>query len=270
MSVRAFAPRPRAAARRCLTGLAAFAAVGALAACGGKAPDTEGTRLSTAAAEILESDAVNASRASGAGVPPLLQGPGRPPEGREVDIATLGFDHGAEAAPVTILEFSDFGCTYCRKFHLEAFDELKHEYMDQGTVLWKQVPFILGNWANSVPASLAAECALEQGAFEPMSDLLFQRQNDWKRGARPEPILREFAQQIGLDLDRYDGCMSSDRHLWRLQAHTALARQIGVRSTPTFVVVGYAPIQGYLPVDLFRQVIDTVLVEEARRAEAGG
>ncbi len=57
--------------------------------------------------------------------------------------------------------------------------------------------------------------------------------------------------------------MTSDEFLWRVQAHTSLARQIGVRGTPTFVVVGYAPFSGALPLELFEQIVDTVLVNAA-------
>jgi protein-disulfide isomerase len=186
-----------------------------------------------------------------------------PPGGQDVlNVDSLGFDRGSLDAPVRVLEFSDFGCGYCRKFHLETLPTLVSEYMDEGTVLWKQIAFVMGNWANSVPASLAAECALDQGKFDAMSHALYERQSDWKGSGDVDAVLRRIAESVDLDMDPFDTCMADDALMWRVQAHTALARQVGVRATPTFFVVGYAPLQGALPLDLFRQILDTVLVAE--------
>ena len=85
-----------------------------------------------------------------------------------------------------ILEFSDFGCGYCRTFHMEILETLDAEYMQEGTVLWKQIPFVMGNWANSVPASLGAECARDQGEFSDMSHALYEHQADWKNVSKEE------------------------------------------------------------------------------------
>lgn len=196
----------------------------------------------------------------------LLGPPVQPLDSVNIDL--LGFDRGVAGAAVRILEFSDFGCGYCRKFHMEILETLDAEYMQKGTVFWKQIPFIMGNWANSVPASLGAECALEQGKFSQMSHAIYERQSDWKRGSvdDAEAVVREIAEHAGVDLERWDSCMATDEVLWRVQAHTQLARQIGVRSTPTFFVVGYTPIQGALPIELFREVLDTVIVLEALNA----
>jgi protein-disulfide isomerase len=177
----------------------------------------------------------------------------------------LGVDFGNAEAPARILEFFDFGCGYCRKFHKETLPTLAEKYIDEGSVFWKAVPFVIGNWANSVPATLAAECALGQGTeqYELMAEALFDRQSDWKQASEPEPVLEGIAADLGLDMEAFRTCMTSDEFLWRVQAHTSLARQIGVRGTPTFVVVGYAPFSGALPLELFEQIVDTVLVNAA-------
>ena len=100
-----------------------------------------------------------------------------------------------------------------------------------------------------------------------MTTLLFERQSDWKSVSDPAPPVSAIAQAAGLDMAEYQACLDDDRHLWRVQAHGSLARQVGVRGTPTFYLVGYAPVQGALPLELFKQVIDTVLAEVA--AEGG-
>ena len=100
-----------------------------------------------------------------------------------------------------------------------------------------------------------------------MSDGLFARQSDWKGVSTEEAdaAVRDIAVNTGANMEAWDACMATDEHLWRVQAHTQLAREIGVRSTPTFFVVGYQPLQGALPIELFRQVLDTVLVIEAQK-----
>ena len=64
-------------------------------------------------------------------------------------------------------------------------------------------------------------------------------------------------------MTNYQTCIDESKYVWRVQAHSSLARQVGVRGTPTFFVIGYAPVQGALPLELFKQVIDTVLAEVA-------
>ncbi len=208
--------------------------------------------------------------ASGAPAAPVSPGfdalnrpaPNTPPRD-QIDLDMLGVEFGSPDAHARILEFFDFACGFCRKFHAETLPPLTHKYIDQGQLLWKAIPIVIGNWANSVSAALAAECALDQGHYEEMAETLFGRQPEWKRASEPEPILEGIAEELGLDMEVYRTCMSSHEFLWRVQAHSVLARQLGVRGTPTFVVVGYAPFSGALPLELFEEIIDTVLVKAA-------
>ena len=221
-------------------------------------------RLTTRGAGELLSSGTSETR-----VPPALQeldrAPPNAPSGQELHLDVLGVDFGSPDAPARIIELFDFGCGFCRRFHEETLPALRDKYIDPGQVLWKAVPFVIGNWASSVPATLAAECALGQSrdAYVAMAGALFRRQADWKPAAEPERVIEEIATDVGLDIERYRTCMSSDEFLWRVQAHTSLARQFGVRGTPTFVAVGYAPFAGALPLELFEQIIDTVLVRAA-------
>ncbi len=227
------------------------------------APTDEARLTTRGAGELL---------ASGAPATPVPEGfedlsrtPSTSPPQEQITLEMLGVDFGNAEAPARILEFFDFGCGYCRKFHKETLPTLAEKYIDEGSVFWKAVPFVIGNWANSVPATLAAECALGQGTeqYELMAEALFDRQSDWKQASEPEPVLEGIAADLGLDMEAFRTCMTSDEFLWRVQAHTSLARQIGVRGTPTFVVVGYAPFSGALPLELFEQIVDTVLVNAA-------
>ena len=198
---------------------------------------------------------------------PVAPGPGA--GGQELDIASLGYNEGPSDAPVRVLEFSDFGCGYCRRFHEESYPVLVREYMDAGKVEWKYVPMILGMFPNAMEAARAGECAGEQGEFPAMRDLLFERQPAWKQANDPEPLLDGYARELGLDADRFDQCVSEGWRDARIQAGTQLSRQVGVRGTPTFFVGGYAPIPGAIPLDLFRAALDTVYAEATREPEGG-
>ncbi len=230
-----------------------------------------GTRLTTrGAGEILStgfspSEGFTPSEPRGPGLAGLTRSaPGRrTPE--QLSIDSLGVDFGTLDAPLRLIEFFDYGCGYCRVFHQDTRGPLHEQYVDSGQLYWKSMPFITGNWANSVPVSLAAECARDQGRdyFEAITDLIFASQGDWKSGSAPEELAEGFAEEAGLDMERYRTCFETDELLWRVQAQTALAEEFGVRGTPTFLLVGWGPIMGALPLETFRQLIDTVLVEAA-------
>ncbi len=248
-------------------------ALGAAACTPGESdPDAAlGARLTTRGAGDLLSRGFSPNEATSLSQPgsPSVAGLMRPapveptPEQRTID--SLGVDFGTPEAPVQLIEFFDYGCGYCRAFHQNTRGPLHEQYVDPGRVYWKSLPYITGNWATSVPVSLAAECARDQGVgyFEAISDLIFARQGDWKSASAPEELAEGFAEEVGLDMERYRTCFENDELLWRVQAHTAFAEDLGVRGTPTFLLVGWGPITGSLPLETFRQLIDTVLVEAA-------
>ena len=183
-----------------------------------------------------------------------------------LDISELGMNRGDGDAPVRIIEFSDYGCGYCRKFHQETWPVLLRDFVDAGKVEWKFLPYVTGMFGNTTAATTAAECVLEQGdtLFHVMNSLIWDHQSEWKRSADPASVLRGLAHDTGAELLRYDSCLSQGRRTQRVEGANALARQIGVRATPTFFVVGYPPIQGALPTDAFVQIITMVYNESAK------
>jgi len=187
----------------------------------------------------------------------------------QIDIDALGYNEGPADAPVRVLEFSDFGCGYCRRFHQESYPLLVQEYMDAGKVQWKYVPMVLGMFPNAIEAARAGECAGEQGEFAVMRDLLFDRQSEWKQSDDPDTLMDRYAREVGLDTERFGQCVAEGWQDERIEDGTQLSRQVGVRGTPTFFVVGYAPIPGAIPLDLFRSALDTVYAEATRESEGG-
>lgn len=167
----------------------------------------------------------------------------------------------SEQAPVlTVVEFSDFGCPYCAQFELGTFPTLRREFIETGRVRWRFVPFVLGTFPNGLEAMRAATCAAEQGEAEfwKMRDILFEKQDVWKASRDPDQIFRSYAVVSGVDGDAFTSCFGDPRSADRVTAANALARQGGVRSTPTFFV-GRQMVQGALPVADFRRVLEEAL-----------
>ena len=244
-------------------------ALGAAACTPGESdPDAAlGARLTTRGAGDLLSRGFSPNEATSLSQPgsPGMTGLMRPapvaPTPEQMTIDSLGVDFGTPEAPVRLIEFFDYGCGYCRAFHQNTRGPLHEQYVDSGRLYWKSIPFITGNWATSVPVSLAAECARDQGVgyYEAITELIFARQGDWKSASAPEELAEGFAEEVGLDMERYRTCFEKDELLWRLQAQTALAEELDVRGTPTFLVIGFGPIVGALPLETFQQLIDTTL-----------
>ena len=179
---------------------------------------------------------------------------------REVNVLELGYNRGVIEAPLKVIEFSDFGCAFCRRFHQESFPTLMAEFIETGMIEWKFMPFITGNFDNSLAVTEASECALEQGPapYEALGGELWARQTEWKESDDAEALMREWAGAAGVELSRFDSCMAEDRRMDRIAGANAIAEQLGIRATPTLWLVGFGPIQGALPLETFRGVLGTI------------
>lgn len=245
----------------------ALAVLLTLSACG--EPEQEGPRTDETSANLLASvPSTDMSEMPTGSLPPGSPRVGAPRQ--SIDVASLGFDRGSKESPIRVVEMSDYGCGYCRKFHMETWPVLLEEFIETGKVEWKFLPFVNGMFENSPAATLAAECALEQSdeLFVSMNTSVWDSQREWKSAAEPEPVLRALAQEAGADMGSYDSCVSEERRIDRINAASALSRQLGVRGTPTFFVVGYPPLQGALDTETFTQVLNLVY-EEATGGSGG-
>lgn len=216
------------------------------------------------AADATTANLISAAEAA----PQNTGGPGAP--SRPMNLDELGYTLGDPDAPVRLVEFSDFGCGYCRKFHEEIWPSLEREYVETGKVYWKYVPMILGMFPNAMDAAQAGECAAEQGRFREMQDRLFADQAAWKGTDDSEQALISIATELELDMPRWTSCIQDGLRDDRIAAGTQLSQQAGVRGTPTFFVIGYAPIPGALPLELFREVLDTAYAAAVRGDGPGG
>jgi 2-hydroxychromene-2-carboxylate isomerase len=137
---------------------------------------------------------------------------------------------GAPMAPVTIVEFSDFQCPHCGRAHPDLSRTVAQA---EGKVklVFKHYP--LSGHSRALPAALAAEAAGRQGKFWEMADLLFEHQDALEDGD-----LLGYAQQLGLDPDRFKADMASDEVRARVDADRAEGAKVGVTATPSLFIGG--------------------------------
>ncbi len=161
---------------------------------------------------------------------------------------------GSEKAPVTIIEFSDFQCSFCWKFWTETLPRLEEVYIKTGKVrfVYRHLA-ILG--PPSVAAAQAADCAGEQGKFWEYHDALFASKGLFSFADRR---LKQYARDLGLDGSAFDQCLNSGKYTKKVEGETGIGRLLGANGTPTFFING-VKLVGAHPFETFRIIIDEQL-----------
>jgi len=139
---------------------------------------------------------------------------------------------GPADARVTIIEFSDYQCPFCKSYVDQTLPLILDTYGDRVRYVFRDFP-IEQLHPQAVQAAQAAQCAFEQGKFWEYHDLLFQNQ-----GALDAKSLKEYAVQLGLDQVVFDGCLDSGKYAQEVQDDFDDARAHGVTGTPTFFING--------------------------------
>lgn len=160
---------------------------------------------------------------------------------------------GPQDAPITIVEFSDYQCPYCRLWHLQVYQPLLAAYPGKIRVVYRHFP--LNSHPQAFPAAEAAMCAGEQNAYWLFHEKLFSSDSLGRN------IYVQYARDLDLDMTAFEACITERRFQDAVQADLDFAVNLGVRSTPTFFINGLA-IVGAQPLDIFRQVIDRELAGE--------
>ena len=180
--------------------------------------------------------------------------PTRPDLARKYEVAlgqapTRG---GPDSAEVKIVEWSDFQCPYCSRAG-PTLEQVQKEYGDRVQIAFKHMPLPMHSKAQA--AHQAAEAAHKQGKFWEMHDKIFANQ----RGMSEAKYL-EYAQQIGLNLDKFKTDLGSSNVQQRIAADLAQASKLGVTGTPAFFVNGRF-LSGAQPFASFKRVIDKELAK---------
>ena len=173
---------------------------------------------------------------------------------------------GNPDAAITIMEFSDFQCPFCAKFHTETLPTIMEEYIDKGTVKLVFRDFPIQNiHPNAVPASIAAECANEQGKFKQMYHTLFEKQKEWNNleTSYAITIFNQYASEMKLDEEKFDTCIRNAKYLEEVQKDLNDGRTYGITGTPGFFIgnekIGFVELKGAQPFESFQKIIDSQL-----------
>ncbi|MQC27389.1 MAG: DsbA family protein [Chloroflexi bacterium] len=167
----------------------------------------------------------------------------------ELDINETDPVFGPEDAPITIIEFSDFECPFCKSYFLNTYPRLLADYADQIRFVYKDFP-LTSIHPDAVPAAMAAQCAFEQDEFWAYHDLLFDGELGLTRSS-----FEAYAGQLPLDQEEFAACLDEDRYVLAVKADADYGAEIGVRSTPTFFINGIGVV-GAQPYEVFSQIID--------------
>jgi len=166
-------------------------------------------------------------------------------------------------APITIVEFSDFQCPFCARFHSTTLPQLEANYIDSGKVKFVYRDFPIQNiHPNAVPAALASECADEQGMFWEYHDMVFENQKKWQGLSRNAMIdtFEQYALELGLNTSDFNTCFESGKYGDEVKKDLQDGVSYGITGTPGFFIgndeLGYVKIIGAQPYPVFEGLIE--------------
>ncbi len=156
---------------------------------------------------------------------------------------------GPKTAPVTIVEFSDFECSFCRTVQ-PTLKQVLQDYGDKIRFVFRNLP--LEGHRNALPAARSAFCAGQQDRFWQYHDALFAS------GPLTDNTLKKLAMDLGLNQERFQKCYSSEESLNAITRDVQLAQRFKIESTPSFVINGQV-ISGAIGAADFRRIIEREL-----------
>lgn len=173
---------------------------------------------------------------------------------------------------VTMVEFGDYQCQFCARFHNETKDQIMDNFVNTGELRFVFKDFVINDLPSDRASTLAAEasyCAADQGKYWQYHDVLYDNSRGENTGWVTEDSLKQFATRIGIqNLTEFSGCIQNHAHRDLVEANTQLANGLGLRSTPSFVIISNETvpiaIEGAQPYTVFKQVIDDVLANVSR------
>ncbi len=170
---------------------------------------------------------------------------------------------GNANAKVTMVEFSDFQCPYCKQFFTNTESQIINQYVNTGKVKLVYRQFPLPFHPNAHVAAEASECANEQNKFWEYHNLLFQKQNDWVNIQQPDVLstFTDYAGQLGLNTDQFSSCVTSGKYKKKVDDDMNAGNTAGVTGTPTFAIDGNVLV-GAEPLATFQAAIDKELAKK--------
>jgi len=165
---------------------------------------------------------------------------------------------GDSNAPITILEWGDYQCTFCYKFHQNTLDTINDDFIKTGKVklLFKDFPL---NGPDSILAAEAAYCAEDQEKYWQYHNELYKNWGGEKTGWITRESLDRFAVTVDLDLVEFNTCLDEHKYQNRVITHHEFGKEIGIDATPSFLVFNdqkIIKIRGNQPLEVFLKTFD--------------
>lgn len=196
----------------------------------------------------------------------LPPAPQIPPPSDKV-MLKLGTDYtlGRSDAPVTIVEYTDYQCAFCNRFHTNVYPEIKKNFIDTGKVRFIKRDLALDFHQNALKAAQASRCAGDQEKFWEMHDLLSANPNT----LGPEAYAK-YARDLGLNAGVFKACVDSEKYITEIRDSGQGASMNGIRGTPSFVIgtvkgdtLDGIKVIGAQPFSVFEKVIKDSLARQA-------
>ncbi len=173
---------------------------------------------------------------------------------------------GDKDAPVTIIEFSDYQCPFCRRSYTQVMPQVIENFVKTGKarLVFRDFP-LASIHPGALPAAQAAECADEQNKYWEMHDKIFDEQNKFGQGTVPmtNDDLKKWASELGLNSETFNTCLDSNKYAKEVEDDFTDGNSYGVSGTPTYFIgndkEGYKIIGGAQPYQVFEQTINEYL-----------
>jgi len=165
---------------------------------------------------------------------------------------------GDSNAPITILEWGDYQCTFCYKFHQNTLNIILEEHIKTGKVklVFKDFPL---NGPDSIIAAEAAYCADDQEKYWQYHDELYKNWGGERTGWITRESLDRFASTVNLNLVEFNKCLDSHKYQNRVNALYEFGKEVGIDATPSFLVFNdqkIIKIRGNQPLEVFLKTFD--------------
>ena len=202
--------------------------------------------------------------------PALAAGPSPTPEPRIYTIATEGYPSlGPQDAPIQIVEFSDYQCPFCYRWHVQVYQSLLDAYPGKIRFVYRNFP--LSFHQNAFASAEAALCAGDQNAYWKYHDVLFNHQADLNNAdgtVLDQSSYSQYADDLGLNVGTFEECMTSHKYQQFILDDMSYANSLPIDSsgepavggTPTFFINGQR-LGGAYPIEYFKQIIDADLAK---------
>ncbi len=165
---------------------------------------------------------------------------------------------GDSNAPITILEWGDYQCTFCYRFHQNTLDIINDDFIKTGKVklVFRDFPL---NGPDSILAAEAAYCAEDQEKYWQYHNELYKNWGGEKTGWITRESLDRFAVTVDLDLVEFNTCLDEHKYQNRVITHHEFGKEIGIDATPYFLVFNdqkIIKIRGNQPLEVFLKTFD--------------